>query len=348
MILDAGWYGLETDPRSNPMTSRDYLLVQADPHNPRLTRKEPPHDWRDPIDVPGLVKYAKARNVGIVLYVNDIARHHFDLQKTLETFRKWGVAGIKYGFMKGGGQQKVLATRKIVALCASNHLICDFHDSPIPPSGDRRTYPNYLVREFCHGQADATRSFSPATFCTTVFCNMLAGPLDMCNGFFTLDGVEKVRPKVFAPINSTVVAEAARVLIVFSGLAILPDTPESYAAKQDLFQFVAKLPMTWDDTIIVNASVGHYITTARRSGDQWFVGSCCDEQGAELRIALKFLNPNVTYAATLYEDGPNAHFMQNKETYQIRRQTVSKNDVLTAQLAPGGGHCIYLRPVGHE
>ncbi len=341
LVLDANWYGHEFNKKSNPIKSRDYIVYQPNPNSTRMADKPAPKNWKDPIDIPALIKYGKEKNVGVFLYINDVARLNYDFDKTLATYHQWGAAGIKYGFMRGKGQRKVLDTRKIVEMCAKYKLMCDFHDGPVPPSGDRRTYPNYIAREFCHAQADGTRSFTPTTFCTSIFCNMLAGPLDMCNGFFTLNGLEK-RPKVFKPIYTTVTAEAARVMITFSGLAYLPDTPDSYEQKSDLFEFISKLPMTWDETKVLNASIGEYITTARRSKKDWFIASCSNEKGAELPIKLDFLEEGKTYQATLYEDAPDTHYKTNREAYRIRKLQVKKGDMIHAKLAPGGGHCIYL------
>ena len=345
LVLDANWYGHEFNPKSNPMKSRDYIVYQPDPTKPKMADRPAPENWEDPIDIPALIKYGKERKVGVFLYINDVARENFDFEKTLATYQAWGAAGIKYGFMKGWGQEKVLATRNIVELCANYKLHCDFHDGPVPPSGDVRSFPHYLSREFCHAQCDATRSFTPETFCTTVFCNMLAGPLDMCNGFMTLTDLEKQRPKVFKPVYSTVVAEAARVLITFSGLAYLPDTPESYENKADLFEFIASLPMTWDETRILNGEIGKHITTARRSGSSWFIASCCDEKGAELPIRFDFIEDGVEYEAVLYEDTDETHYKTNKESYRTRKLNVKKGDTMIAKLAPGGGHCIRLVPI---
>jgi hypothetical protein len=344
LLLDAGWYGLEFDPQENPTTSRDHLVIQPDPDKPHLIRKPAPNDWKNPIDVPALIRYGRNKNVGIILYLNDAAQQNHDLEATLSTYQKWGAAGIKYGFMRAMPQEKVLKTRQIVALCAKHKLLCDFHDGPIAPSGDQRTFPNYLAREFCHSQSDAMRTFTPGTFCTTVFTNMLSGPLDMCNGLYSINDAKSARPKIFAELHSTVVAETARVMIVYSGLALLPDIPEAYEAKADLFEFIAKLPMTWDETRILHGEIGHHITTARRSHEEWFVASCCDENGAELLIDLDFLRDDEIYTATLYEDGPNAHFKSNRESYQTKTIEVQKGDCITAKLAPGGGHCLYLRP----
>ena len=97
-----------------------------------------------------------------------------------------------------------------------------------------------------------------------------------------------------------------------------------------------------DETRILHGDIGHLITTARRSGDDWFVASCCDEKGRQLPIQLDFLKDGVTYTATLYEDGPDAHYKTNRESYKVRKTSVKKGDTINAKLAPGGGHCIRL------
>jgi len=344
LVLDAGWYGLEFQKTSNPRTSRTYLLVQPDPKSPRLVPKQPPADWKDPIDIPELIRYGRSKNVGIILYFNDLARNHGSFEETLALYNEWGAAGIKYGFMKGTGQQKVHQTRKIVELCAKYQLLCDFHDGPVPPSGDRRTWPNYVSREFCHSQSDALRSFSPSAFCEQVFVNMLAGPLDMCNGLYTLRNPAADRPKIFENVNTTIVAETARTMIVFSGLSILPDCPEAYEARADLFDYLSRLPMTWDETRIVHGEIGQYISTARRSGRKWFVASATDQQARTLKIVLDFLEPDKTYTATLYEDAPDAHYVNNREAYRVRKTEVKRGDTIEAVMAPGGGHCVYIEP----
>lgn len=344
LVLDAGWYGLEFDRNSDPRTSRTYLLEQPDPDKPALAPVVPPENWSDPIDIPALIRYAGERDVGIFLYVNDLARGHSDFEETLALYHQWGAAGIKYGFMKGSGQDKVLQTRQIVELCAKYHLHCNFHDGPVPPSGDRRTWPNYLSREFCHSQSDALRVFSPSGFCKQVFVNMVAGPLDMCNGLYTLADPASTRPKIFRNVDTTLAGETARTMIVFSGLAVLPDSPDAYAAHADMFDYMRRLPMTWDETRILHGEIGRYICTARRSGRRWFISSATDEEARMLPVHLDFLEPDVRYTARLYEDEPDAHYLHNREAFRVRVQAVRRGDILEARMAPGGGHSIYLEP----
>jgi alpha-glucosidase len=48
---------------------------------------------------------------------------------------------------------------KIAELCAKYKLLVDYHDGPVPSSGEIRTYPNIIAKEFCHAQADAKKSY---------------------------------------------------------------------------------------------------------------------------------------------------------------------------------------------
>jgi len=155
-----------------------------------------------------------------------VAGRQFPLEQTLRQYGEWGAAGVKYGFMTGTPAEKNERTRRITELCARNHLLCDFHDGPVHPYGQLRTWPNAVTREFCHAQLDAHRVFQPKTFVTTVFVNMLAGPLDMNNGLADLRQAGRVDQP--APVPSTLTAEAARTLIVFAGATIIPDIPENY------------------------------------------------------------------------------------------------------------------------
>jgi len=321
VLLDANWYGDEFNASSNPMTPKSGA------------------------EIPNLIAYAKGKGVGILLYFNHAATQNYDLAETLATYHEWGAAGLKYGFLRGlQDQAKVRETRRIVALCAENELLVDFHDGPVPPSGDRRTWPNLITREFCHAQSDAKRAFDPTCFTTSVFVNMLAGPLDMTNGLYDLNRAYEQRSKVFAEVYTTVVGETARLLITFTGLNVLHDHGDAYAAKDDLFEFLREMPMRWDETRILHGEIGQFITTARRSGDAWFIGSATNEEARTMSIPLEFLQEGVTYTVTLYEDAPDAHYRTNREAYRVRTIEVHRGDVIEAAMAPGGGHAIWVRP----
>ena len=319
VMIDANWYGPEHHATSNPFTPAEN------------------------IPVPALIKYGLEKNVGFILYMNDRADKHYDLDELFRTYKEWGAAGIKYGFLKSKGQVKVKKTLRIVELAAKHKLLINFHDNPIPPTGLRRTYPNWLTREFIHGQTDGGRTFKPSGYLQMMHLNGITGPLDMSNGFYRLTDLDDHRTYVRQPVLSTVAAENARVLITYSGLVIVPDAPEEYLKKADIFEFIREMPTTWDETLVLKSDPQRELSIARRSGDAWFVGTVYDEAGGDLEMTLDFLEPGVTYQATLYEDAADAHYETNREAYAIRHKEVRRGDRINAKIAPGGGNSIWLR-----
>ena len=186
------------------------LLLDADWYGPEFSDESDPTTTREGVDIEECMAYAKEKGIGIILYLNDVGAKKFGLERVLKQFSEWGASGVKYGFMRGSWKDKVENTRRVVELCAKYKLTVNFHDNPVPPSGDRRTWPNLITKEFGHSQADAKHSHYPETMVTTVFVNMLAGPLDLCNGWFSLNNCYgNGRVKVFEEIPGTVVADVA-------------------------------------------------------------------------------------------------------------------------------------------
>ncbi len=296
------------------------------------------------VDLKSIMDYAKGKKVDIILYYD---RHKGDSlgdEALFKLYSEFGASGIKYGFMGNNAQ----FTRTTVEQTAANRLLVDFHDYPCPMTGISRTLPNAVTREFCHAQQDKRTAFTPTEFLKMSMINALSGPLDQNNGAYGLNGINQGErekgPLKKNSYNSTVVSETARTLVISSGLIILPDAPEEYQKKADLFEFIRRMPATWDESRVINSKIGEHITTARRTGDQWFVGSVINEQGGVLRIPLNFLEPGKNYTATFYEDAPETHFVNNREAYQIRKGQVTSQDTIEAKMAPGGGHGMWIRP----
>ncbi len=321
IMIDANWYGAEHDVKSDPYTEKPGLNIRK------------------------LISEANAKGIGFILYVNDKASYYHDLDKLFETYSAWGAAGVKYGFMKSVGQEKVRKTLKVVELAAKHKLLINFHDSPISPTGLRRTYPNWLTREYVHAQTDSGRSFTPSDFLAMMNLNMIAGPLDMSNGFFKLDELVASRKYVRKEVYTTVAGEVARTLITFSGLIILPDSPESYESKADLFEFIKNMPATWDESKVIVNHLNEVLVIARRSGDDWFVGAANNETSRVLDLPLTFLSEQFDYDARIYADTESSHFETQRETYQVKRSKLNFSDELTMSLAAGGGQAIWLKAI---
>ncbi len=326
-----------------------YLLIDADWYGPEFSDNSDPTRAREGVNIEECMAYAKEKGVGVILYLNDVGANKFGLERILKQFSEWGAAGVKYGFMQGTPKEKVLNTRRIVELCAKYKLMVDFHDNPIAPSGDRRTWPNLITKEFGHSQADAKKSYFPETAVSAPFINMLAGPLDLCNGWFALNtAFGNGRQKVFEKIPGTVAAEVAKLIVVYGGCFVLPDAPEEYMKKDDLFDCIRNMPAHLESYKVLDGEIGEFISVVRSSGDEWFVGSLTNRKSRELKIKFDFLDADKKYIATFYEDTPQTHFLNNKEAYQIQKNiSVDKNSEINIRLAPGGGNSIWIRPNIH-
>jgi alpha-glucosidase len=342
-------YGLNTESHKRlidfaAQNNIQYLLIDADWYGSEFNESSDPTSAREGINIEECMGYASVNDVGVILYLNDIGAKKFGLERVLKQFSEWGAVGVKYGFMTGNPEEKVKQTRRVVELCAKYKLMVNFHDYPIPPSGDRRTYPNLVTKEFCHAQADAKRSYYPETAVNQPLINMIAGPIDATNGWFGLDNAHS-RVRVFEEIPGTVVAEVAKLITNYSGWMVLPDSPEEYKKKDDLFDCIRNMPSQFDSLKVLDAKLDQYVCIARKSGTDWFVGSLTNRDSRSIKLDLSFLQKNKKFEATFYEDAEDSHFLNNKESYKIRKQLVDFKSELTIHLAPGGGNAIYFKEI---
>lgn len=327
-----------------------YMLFDADWYS-----NEGPTHGNNGIDMQRLIAYAAGKGVGALLYIDRRRKggvNDWDLEEVLKTYHAWGARGIKYGFLGSecrNRQELVKKTRQIIELCAKYRMLVDFHDHPVPPNGESRTWPNIITREYCHAQSDARRAFTPETFVTAVMVNGIAGALDMNNGYFDLHALTR-RDKIGEPVPSTVVAEAARAFIVFSGLTVLPDHPDAYARKRDLFEFVKQISGSWDETKVLEANIGKYIVVARRKGQNWMLGAANDSEGRQLAVDLNFLKRG-RYQLTIFSDGRHASAFGDKESYTVKRKLVrlsNGRNTYKFRMAPGGGHAVLITRIADK
>ena len=320
LVLDANWYGPEFEKDSDP-TKGDKAR-----------------------DVQRIIKYGKDKGVGVWLYLNDVAGTNYPIEETLAQYEEWGASGVKYGFMNGNPQEKNRKTQEITALCAKHHLMVDYHDYPVHPYGQMRTYPNAVTREYCKAQLDGRQIFQPKTFVTSAFVNMVAGPIDQNNGFLELHQGRTTRKDNNQEVPSTVTGEIARTLITWSGATVIPDIPEYYQKYPSLLEFLSAEQQPWQESITLAGEIGEYIVMARQNKDgDWLIGAATNEDARTIKIPLSFL-PKGKYTATVSTDAEDTHYRTNRETFKTEApQTVTKKTTITIKLAPGGGACILIR-----
>ncbi|MFY9151565.1 MAG: glycoside hydrolase family 97 protein [Prolixibacteraceae bacterium] len=294
------------------------------------------------LDMPGILAYAKSKNVKcwVWLYNTDVDRADWD--KACALYESWGIAGVKIDFMDSDDQQMVNWYHRIVKTAAAHHLMVDFHGA-YKPDGWRRTYPNLVTREGVMGNEYNKWSLrvTPEHLVTLPFTRMLAGPMDFTPGGFLNRTPEKFRNGTPAEVLGTRAAQLAEFVVYDSPFMVACDAPENYIRK-DGSEFLKKVPTMWDETKILNGQIGEFITSARRSGTNWFIGSMTNSETRTLELKLDFLDDG-KYKMVTFEDAPDANM--NAENVMSKIKTVTKNETVTVRMAPGGGFAAWLDAV---
>jgi alpha-glucosidase len=323
MLIDAGWA------LANRKSPDDYAAV-AD-----ITKVDPN------IDMPELLRYAKQKNVKVWLWSHWTSVDKY-MDQAFPLFEQWGIAGVKIDFMQRDDQQMVAWYRHVVDLAAQHHLMIDFHGA-FKPDGLRRTYPNLITREGVMGKEYLKWSArtSPIHNTTLPFTRMLAGPLDYTPGAFGNATRETFIPRNSQPMGlGTRAHELALYVVLESPLQMVSDYPEHYAGQHD-FEFIKQVPATWDAVRVISGRPMENITVARRSGNDWYVGSITNWEARTVHVPLDFLSEG-KYTAEIYADAPDAGTKATHTTFTT--QTVDKSTVLEVKMASGGGNAIWIHP----
>ncbi len=300
----------------------------------------------DGIDIEELVKYAHSKNVNLIIWLHWEALKN-QMDEALPLYEKWGVSGIKVDFMDRQDQEMVNFYHEVAQKAAEYHLVVDFHGA-YKPTGVSRTYPNLITREGVLGNENNKWSnrVTPEHNVTLPFTRGLLGEMD-----YTPVAFRNVTPAAFVtedkakdkcPMVQTTRCHQLAMAVVFeSAFTVFCDSPDNY--KQGVGrEFLQSIPTTWDETKVLNAAVGDYITVARKSGDKWFIGGMTDANGRELTFDLSFLDQG-TYRAIIFEDAENTNELP---TEAIRQEvTITNADSLSIQLAKGGGFAAVIKQV---
>ena len=243
------------------------------------------------------------------------------------------------------GQSMVNHYLHAVKEAAKHKISVNAHES-VHMTGLSRTYPNLIAQESARGQEyQAFGGSKPNHLTVLPFTRLIGGPMDYTPGIFQMD-INKYNPDNNSHVNTTICNQLACYVTMYSPLQMAADLPEVYEKHMDAFQFIKDVAVDWDDTKIIEAEPGEYITIARKAknSDNWFVGNVAGYEGHKTNLTLDFLDAGKTYIATIYADGKNANYKTNPEVYTIRKVKVKKGSKLSLQSAPGGGFAISILP----
>ena len=295
--LDAGWYGPEMK-----MSSSALKVLET----------------RD-IDMPKLCQYAKSKGIGVWVYVNQRALYQ-ELDQLLPLYEKWGISGIKFGFVQIGSQEWTTWLHNAVKKCADHHIMVDIHDE-YRPTGWSRTYPNLMTQEGIGGNEEM-----PDAEHNTIlpFTRFLCGPADYTPCYFN------------GKVKNTKAHQLAMPVVYYSPITFLfwYDLPNVYKGEKEL-DFWKYCPTVWDESKALQGEIGEYIVQARRSGNDWFVGAMTGLLARDITLnTADFLQKGKKYRVEIYNDVPALNTRTKVSTVV---QTIKAGKILKLHLQPSGG-----------
>ena len=303
-------------------------------------------DINPDINMDTLSAYARNRGVKISMWTL-AATLDRQLDSALKQFNKWGVDFIMTDFMDRDDQLMVNFYHRIAKACADHHIMIMYHGA-FAPKGFNRTWPNAITREGVLGSEYNIWSDKPTPDydVTLPFTRMLAGSLDYEPGI--LDNATREQ---FRAINQKVMSQGTRchqmaMFIVYdSPLQVFSGNPSQGLMEPEFMQLLGSFPTTWDETNILEGSIGEFIVTARKNGKDWYIGGMTNWTPREIELATDRIEPG-TYNAVLCRDGINAD--KYPSDYTIENFEWQKGQPLKVFMAPGGGFVLKLTRIDKQ
>jgi len=280
------------------------------------------------------IAYAKKNNIKVILYVNQIALAQ-QLDEILPLYQSWGVDGLKFGFVHVGSREWTAWLHEAVIKCAQYGLVVNIHDE-YRPTGFSRTYPNLMTQEGIRGNEE----MPDATLNVTLpFTRFTQGAADYTICYYRALAVKKEKSHT-NPLKTTAAHQLAIAVVFYSPLQHMYwyDRPSDSNDEPEL-EFFDRVPVVWDDTKVIHAEIGKYITMARRSGNDWFVGTMTNDDARKLIIPLDFLPEGKTFTAYIYNDDPKVKTLTQ---VGVTTMKVTNKSLIEANLLPSGGQAIWL------
>ena len=280
------------------------------------------------------VKYANSKNVHIMVWADSYSSFYTRTQTSakLAQWQKWGIEGVKIDFFDGQGAPYLSDQWKLESQqsldehyemfyqeAAKYKMVVDCHGCN-KPTGERRQYPNVINREAIRGY-----EFKNVDSRQTAYLPFTRGTI----------GPSDFTPAIIPYLSGTVTIAHNMGLAVTleSGMPTFSDMPDHFTSGEYL-DFYRNLPVVWDETKLVTASLGDFVVIARRSGNKWYVGCTASYAGA-IDFDLSFLGEG-NYTARIWQDSAE----YNKVAQSSQSVTSATKLGLTVQ--KGGGFTMII------
>ncbi|HAB53520.1 MAG TPA: alpha-glucosidase [Ignavibacteriales bacterium] len=284
------------------------------------------------------VKYANSKGIKPLMWYNSgtawldatPADRLLTPEKRAKEF-KWlneiGVHGIKVDFFAGDQQDMMKYYLDILKDAAKYHLMVNFHGATVP-RGWARTYPNLMTMEAVYGaewynNQPVLTNKAAAHHTTLPFTRNAIGSMDYTPVTFS----NSQHPHITSYGH-----ELALSVVFESGLQHFADSPTAYnSLPKEPKEFLKNVPVSWDDTKLIDGYPGEKVIIARRKGNQWCIGGINGKDETQtLEINFGFLG-NGNFNLQLIKDG------DDDKSFAYDMVKVKKGDTLKVDCLPRGG-----------
>lgn len=277
-------------------------------------------------DLPAIINYGKEKGIGVWLYCN-LQGLYSQSDSLFRVYRDLGIKGVKFGFVQVGSHRWTTWIEEMFKKAAENKIMVNVHDD-WRQTGEQRTWPNLMTAEGIRGNEE----MPDATHNTVLpFTRYIAGAAD-----YTICYYDK-------RIKTTHAHQLALAAIYYSPIQTLYwyDKP-SFSENEPEQEFWDKIPATWDETKVLGGTPGEFVTTARRKGDDWFVGMITNNDARILQLKFDFLPAGKKYVANIYSDDDT---VQTRTSVKVEQEIITAATVLDINLKASGGQAVWIRPL---
>ncbi|MGK6341554.1 glycoside hydrolase family 97 protein [Chryseobacterium sp. DT-3] len=308
-------------------------------------------------DIKMLNDYAHSKGIKLIMHhetSGSATNYERWSDKAFQLMNKYGYDAVKTGYVgdiipRGEhhySQWTINHFYRIAEKANDYKIMVNSHES-VRPTGESRTYPNYISAEAARGtEYEAFGGNKPDHQTVLPFTRWMGGSMDYTPGIFQTK-LDYYFPGDKRFVKTTLAKQLALYVTMYMPLQMAADLPENYKKHMDAFQFIKDVAADWDDTKILSAEPGDYVITARKAKgtDNWFVGGITDENKREYTVDFSFLDKGKKYEVTVYEDGKDADYIDNPQSYNIYKKQVTSKSKLNFKMARSGGFAVSVKPV---
>jgi len=308
-------------------------------------------------DIKMLNEYAHSKGLKLIMHhetSGSAANYERWSDMAFQLMNKYGYNSVKTGYVGDiiprsehhNSQWMIDHYYRIVEKAHEYKIMVNSHES-VRPGGESRTYPNWVSAEAARGtEHEAFLGNNPDHQTILPFTRWIGGSMDYTPGIF------QTRLDYYFPgdqrfVKTTLAKQLALYVVMYMPVQMAADLPENYKKHMDAFQFIKDVSADWDDTKILSAEPGEYIVTARKTKgkETWFVGGITDENKRNYTVDFSFLDKGRQYEATIYEDGIDADYITNPQSYTIYKKVITNKSKIHFKMAQSGGFAVSIIPL---